>query len=390
MKILICHNRYRVPGGEDHVADEEARLLSERGHSVARWGVSNEVIAEGGVRNKFRLALGTVWSSGSYRRMRSELRRVRPDVAHFHNTFPLLSPAVYYACRTEGVPVVQSLQNYRLVCPAATFFRAGHICEECTGVGGPWRGVVHGCYRGSRAQTAVVASMLTAHRAIGTYRSLVDVYVATTEAARERFIAGGLPANRIVVKPNFVHAEDGDSAHDGNFALYVGRLVPEKGIRTLLRAWPEVGSEIPLRIVGNGPLEREVGAFAATAPNVVFAGHLPRQEVARLIRAATLLVFPSEWYEGLSLVLLEALAAGTPIVASDLPSFDDLVRAGENGWRFRTGDPLILARTVTDAWRSKDELARSGRASRQLYLTRFAPDANYSQLVAIYERALGL
>jgi glycosyltransferase involved in cell wall biosynthesis len=229
--------------------------------------------------------------------------------------------------------------------------------------------------------------MLSVHRAAGTYRELVDVYIALTDFARERFIAGGLPASRVVVKPNFVEAGNGDRKHAGNFALYVGRLSPEKGVRTLVRAWREIGTNVPLQLVGSGPLDAELRRLASDLPHVELRGQLPRDEVARLIGSAALLVFPSEWYEGLSLVLLEALAAATPIVASHLSSLDDVVEEGVNAWRFHAGDPQSLAHRVREAWRSPEERVRRGAASRRRYESRFTPEANHAQLIAIYEQA---
>jgi glycosyltransferase involved in cell wall biosynthesis len=384
LKILICHNRYQGAGGEDAVADAEAALLANHGHRVERWTVSNDVIRGARTVVKARLAAGTLWSFASYRELRRRLRRSRPDVAHFHNTFPLLSPSVYYACRAEGVPVVQTLHNYRLLCPAATFFRNGRICEDCLGPLGPWNGVIHGCYRNSRLQSAVTASMLTAHRMAQTWPRLVDVYIALTNFARAKFVTAGLSPEQVVVKPNFVTATPNPGNRSGAFALFVGRLSPEKGVRTLLGAWEHLDRPIPLRIVGTGPLAEEVRRAVSRIESLTAVGEVDPSQVSRHMSDAAFLVFPSECYEGLSLVLIEALAHATPVVASDLIAFDDLVQDGVTGWRFRTADVPSLAAAVVDAWGDREGAEQRGREARRLFEGRFTPEANYRQLLEIY------
>jgi hypothetical protein len=196
MRQLLVHNRYQQPGGEDAVFEAEAALLQRHGHDVEQWVEDNREIP---TTPTARLAAHTVWSSPAVRRLEAILHRTRPEVVHFHNTFPLISPAAYVTCRRQGVPVVQTLHNYRLICPNAMLFRDGHPCEECVGRVVPWPGVVHACYRGSRAQTAVAAAMLATHRVRGTWTRDVDVYVALTQFARGKFLRGGLPETRIVV-----------------------------------------------------------------------------------------------------------------------------------------------------------------------------------------------
>src|SRR3954452_18720116 len=197
MKILVVHNFYQQPGGEDRCLEAEVAMLRAHGDEVIQYTADNDPI-DG--MNRLKAAARTVWSRPAARELRDLIREHRPAVAHFHNTFPLISPAAYYACRAERVPVVQTLHNFRLLCPNALFFRDGKVCEDCLGKAVPWPGVVHGCYRGSRTATAAVAAMITPHRALGTWREMVDVYIPLTEASRQKFIAGGLPANKLVVK----------------------------------------------------------------------------------------------------------------------------------------------------------------------------------------------
>src|SRR5262245_60882422 len=243
MRILVVHNHYQQAGGEDEVFRAEAALLGERGHAVFTLTAEN-----GPVHGLHALtaARDAVWSTGFRRALSEMLRQTRPDVAHFHNTFFRMSPSAYYACRDAGVAVVQPLHNYRLLCPSATFYRHRRVCEDCVGRVIALPGIRHGCYRGSRGQTAVVAGMLTTHRWLGTWRQCVDSYVAMTEFARAKFIAGGLPADKIAVKPNFCAVDPGMGDGAGGYALFVGRLSVEKGIATLMDAWPRLRGRVPL------------------------------------------------------------------------------------------------------------------------------------------------
>src|SRR5918999_951602 len=290
MKVLAVHNRYQQPGGEDQVFLAETALLESYGHSVVRYSTHNDRVA---AMNRLALAGNTLWNSSTYQELRTLIRQERPHVVHFHNTFPLVSPAGYYAAKAEGVPVVQTLHNYRLLCPNALFFRDGRVCDDCMGKVVPWPGVVHKCYRGSRAASGLVTAMLTTHRVLRTWIRMVDVYVALTEFAQRKFAEGGLPAGKIVVKPNFVYPDPGPGEGRGAYALFVGRLSPEKGVGTLLAAWERLERRIPLKVVGDGPLREQAVEAANRYPCVEFLEHRPADEVHALLNEPTMLVFPS-------------------------------------------------------------------------------------------------
>jgi len=236
MKLLLVHNRYQSPGGEDSVFESEKKLLVAAGHQVEEYVRDNAEIAEYGLWTKATLGVRTLWAWDSCQELGARLRRDRPDLVHFHNTFPLISPAAYHACRKAGVPVVQTLHNYRFLCSSANFFRRGKVCEECV-EHSLWRGVRYGCYHESRVETATVALTLAAHRAMGTWSEMADCYIALTEFARRKFIAGGFPPHKLVVKPNFVRPDPGPRNGTTDYALFVGRLSPEKGLGTLLAGW---------------------------------------------------------------------------------------------------------------------------------------------------------
>ena len=384
MKILQVHNYYQQPGGEDQVFAAEGELLGRRGHTVFRFEAHNDDVAQYG---RLALAKATVWNDESYERLRALLREHRPQILHVHNTLPLISPAAYYAAKREGVAVVQTLHNYRLLCPAATFFRDGHVCEDCLGKAFPWPAVAHACYR-DRAASSVVASMLAYHRARHTWRDAVDAYIALTPFSKEKFVEGGLPENKIFVKPNFLGADPGAGAGSGGYALFVGRLTEEKGLGTLLDAWTTLGAQMPLKIAGDGPLSPEVSKRAQTTEGVTWLGRQPREEVLALMKSASLLVFPSTWYEGFPVTLVEALAVGLPVVASNVGSMASLIDHERTGLHFRAGDAADLAEKVAWALAHPAQLAHMRKEARAEYLNNYTADQNYQQLMDIYERAL--
>jgi glycosyltransferase involved in cell wall biosynthesis len=385
MKILAVHNRYQRPGGEDQVFVDETTLLETRNHRVLRYEVHNDQVKQ---VNRLTLAKDTVWNTSAYRELGALIRRERPDVVHFHNTLPLVSPAGYYVARAEGVPVIQTLHNYRLLCPVALFFRDGRVCEDCMGKAVPWPGVVHRCYRGSRTASGVIATMLTVHRALRTWTEMVDVYVALTEFARKKFIEGDLPAEKIVVKPNFVAPDPGQGPGGGGYALFVGRLAPEKGTGTMLAAWDRLGTRIPLKIVGDGPLRDLVVGAAARQPNVEWLGHRPVADVHALMGKADMLVFPSQWYETFGRVAAEAFAAGTPVIAANIGAVAELVEHGRTGLKFRPGDAEDLVTQVEWALSHPAELQSMREEVRAEFEAKYTAERNYRALMEIYEAAL--
>jgi glycosyltransferase involved in cell wall biosynthesis len=385
MKCLMVHNSYQQAGGEDRVFEAEAALLESFGHGVVRFTMHNDQVDELG---RMELARATIWNRSSYREIRAILRRERPEILHAHNIFPLISPAIYYAARAEGVPVVQTLHNYRLVCPNALLFRDGHVCEECLLVRSPVAGIVHACYRNSRAATSVVTAMLTVHRALGTWTRLVDVFIALSEFSRDKYIQGGLPPGKIVVKPNFIHPDPGKREAGGSYALFVGRLTPEKGLRVLLAAWERLGNRIPLKIAGDGPLADEVREVAQRLVGVEWLGSQPRESVLALMKHAVFLVIPSLWYEAFGVVIAEAYGVGLPVIASNLGSLSKLIQSGYTGLHVRPGDAADLVAQVEWAVAHPAEMEVMGANARHEYETRYAADRNYDLLLQAYGLAI--
>jgi len=385
MHILMVHNHYQLRGGEDESYQSEVRVLREAGHQVIAYTEHNDRVK---VLGNVRTAIRTVWAAEAYQHLRDILSTSKPDLLHVQNFFPLISPSVYYAARTVGLPVIQTLRNYRLVCPNALLFRDGQVCEECLGKTLTWPGVQHACYRQSRGATATVAAMIATHRLASTWKDMVDVYVALTEFARQKFIEGGLPAEKIVVKPNFVHPDPGLGEHAGGYALFVGRLSSEKGTNTLLKAWQQLGSKVLLRIVGDGPLRKQVQLAAERNPGVEYLGQRPVNEVYALMADARVLIVPSEWYETFGRVVVEAFAKGTPVIAADIGAIAELIAHGRTGLLFTPGNPESLVEAVERAWLHPHELACMGQEARNEYETKYTASCNYRMLMEIYERVI--
>jgi len=389
MKILLIHNYYQLSGGEDEVFQREKRLLVRAGFQVVEYLRDNKEIRDYNPLQTISLAARTTWAWDSHRDLRELLKREKPDIAHFHNTFPLVSPSAYYACASAGVPVVQTLHNPRLMCPAATLYRDGKPCEDCVGLAFPWPAVQHACYQGSRAKSAVVGSMLWTHRLAGTWKSKVARYIVSTKFYQGKFAAAGLPREKIALKPHFVEADPGARDRPGDYALFIGRLAPEKGVLTLLKAWDRL-KHVPLRIRGEGPLADEVqkAANAAGSP-ISIVPRLSSGDLFQLIKGARFLVWPSEGlYETFGLVAIEAFSCGVPVLSSRSGAMQEVVNEGRSGVHFQPGDPDDLADKVNWAWTHPAELERMGREARLEFETKYTCEKNVEMLSEIYQQAL--
>jgi glycosyltransferase involved in cell wall biosynthesis len=381
MKVLVVHNAYLLRGGEDAVVQSEIALLRAHGHEVFEYARSNAEVAGTG---RLQMAVDTLWSRRTHAEVLELLARSKAQVVHVHNTLPLISPSVYWAAAEAGVPVVQTLHNFRLMCPQAMLLRQGRVCEECVGRA-PWPAVRHGCYRGSRPQTAVLSGMLALHRALGTYEHKIARYIALNEFCRAKFVQGGLPAHKLVVKPNFVE-DPGPAAFDESMPrqglLFVGRLSPEKGLDALA----EAARSLPpasVRVAGIGPAETALSGLAA----LTALGSLPAASVAEEMSRAVALVLPSIWYENFPRTLVEAFAAGLPVVASRIGALAELVEEGATGLLVNPDDAVDLAAKLQWALGHPQAMAEMGRKARRVYEALYSPAVNHAQLLAIYEQA---
>jgi glycosyltransferase involved in cell wall biosynthesis len=389
MKIVLVHNTYQQPGGEDVVVESEKRLLESEGHQVIPYFRSNMELQDASALARIAIVPRMVWSSEARRDFAALLDAQRPDVVHIHNTFMVISPSIYSACSERKVPVVQTLHNFRLLCPSANFYRDGHVCEECVDHG-LLRGVQHACYRDSRAATASVALMIAVHRKLNTWRDCVTRFIALTEFQKQKFVASGFPSEKLTVKPNFVDPDPCERANAGEYAVYVGRLAEDKGLRVLLNAWKQLRTPCPLQIVGDGP-ERtglEAQARDLQLSDVTFRGRLSRSETMAAIKNARFIVVPSTWYETFGMIIAESFACGTPVLCSRLGAMAEIVVDQCTGLHFTPGDAQDLAHKVEWAWEHPADLATMGRAGRAKYESDYTAKRNYALLLQIYEQAM--
>jgi glycosyltransferase involved in cell wall biosynthesis len=385
MKILLVHNRYQIPGGEEVVFEQERQLLERAGHQVLTYCRTNfEADTYTGLR-RLNLVKNIAWSTDTKQELGRLLRDEKPQIVHVHNTFMMMSPSVFAACREAGVPVVQTLHNYRLFCPAANFVRDGKPCEECV-EHTLLRGIQYGCYRQSRPATATVALMLQIQRKRALF---ADSYVALTDFSRNKFVACGIPAEKVCVKPNFVYPDPQERTAAGSHAVVVGRLSEEKGLHTLLIAWKRLHSSIPLSIVGEGPmlpeLQKKVSDLKLTG--ITFHGRLSHEKTLQMIKSARFLIVPSECYENFPMGIAEAFACGVPVLCSDIGGMREIVEESRTGLRFTAGNSADLANKVAWAWSHPEQLVAMGKRARREYENRYTAEKNYPLLMEIYRRA---
>jgi glycosyltransferase involved in cell wall biosynthesis len=389
MKIMMVHNAYQQAGGEEIAFESEKGLLERKGHEVVTYMRSNMEVQNASLLDRIAIAPRMVWSSKTRHEFAARLDAECPEIVHIHNTFMVISPSIYSACSDRGVPIVQTLHNFRLLCPAASFFRDGKVCVACV-EHTLLRSIQHSCYRNSRGATAAVAAMLAFHRALGTWRTSVTRFIALTEFAKERFIASGFPSDSFVVKPNFVDHDPGERVCLGDYAVFVGRLAENKGVRLLLDAWKRLPMKYPLQIVGEGP---ELSALEAQArelqlSGIVFRGRLSRAATIEVVKGARFIVVPSVWYEGFPMCVVESFACGTPVLCSRLGGLSEIVEDHLTGLHFNPGDAQDLARTVDWAWKHPVALVEMSHAARRKYETAYTGEQNYDHLMRIYDQAL--
>lgn len=390
MRILIGHNYYKISGGEDAVVEAEYSLLKDSGQEVFLYRRSNVELDSSSLAGKFRHLRRLGWSPRTYKDIKAIIKRFRPDVAHFHNIFYVITPAAYFACKDEGIPVVQSQHNFRLLCSNGLFYRQNKVCEDCLDKS-LWQGVYHGCYGNSRVLTAFIAGMLMDHWKKGTWEHMVDIYITASRFGRQKLIDAGINSNKVLVKPNFVYPDPGidKNERNGRYALYVGRLSAEKGIEVLCDAWKAV-PDFPLRIIGDGPLAdallERVRRLGIT--NVEFLGYVDHVQYERNMREAAFLIVPSLSYENFPRVVAEAFAYGVPVVASRLGSLEEIIEDKGNGILFDAGDPSDLARKARWMIAQRAERQRMGSYARQAFEQKYSARQNYGQLMNIYKKVV--
>jgi glycosyltransferase involved in cell wall biosynthesis len=386
MKVLMVHNRYQQRGGEDAVVNAEVSLLAANGIDVLRFDADNDSIH--GLSAKLRVSASQF---GLPSVVRSAFARVltdfRPDVVHVHNWFPTISASIFRICHQARTPVVHTLHNYRLLCVTATLFRDGSVCEDCIGKTFRTSGVIHKCYRQSRLGSAVATAGMLAQWAAGTWHQCVDRFIALSEFSKNKLTEGGLPAEKVSVKPNFIDPAPETGRGDGGYLLYAGRLTEEKGIRTLLQCWRNSPDLPRLVIVGTGPLESEVRDAASVIPNVEWLGARTGDQVLELMGRATATVCPSLWYEGMPRTTIESLAVGTPVIASNIGCYPEMIVDNVSGALFPAGDADELRARIRNM-ALHGALKRMRQPARSRFESNYTGEKNLGQLLGIYRSVL--
>lgn len=377
-RVLVVHNAYQLHGGEDVVVEAETALLRQHGLNVRSYLRSNDELKDIG---RFEAAFDTFWSRRTAQEVDALIEEFRPDILHVHNTFMRVSPSVYSVAQRHRVPIVQTLHNFRMLCPQGMLMRNHAVCEDCVGKL-PWRGVVHRCYRGSMPQSAISAAMLTVHGR--TLRRDITRYIALNAFAKEMMVRGGFPRDRIDIKSNFVKdpgPPPAPSTRQG--LLFVGRLSPEKGVATLCEASKLLPPGMVIDVIGEGPLADQLRGL----PNIRQHGWVAPPEVIRRMQQSRLLIVPSVWHEGGPQTVLEAYACGLPVLASRLGPLAVAVRDGVTGYLFEPGSSHDLARRLQELVNDAPLLADMGEQARAQYERVYTPERNHVQLMAIYEAA---
>lgn len=380
-KVLIVHNYYQIPGGEDIVVANEKKLLEDHGHEVILYSRNNSELRTMSRLRKLALPFTTIYNPRTARDIKRIIKEQGIDIVHIHNTLNLISPAVYYAAIECGVPAVQTIHNFRLLCPGATFYRGGNICEDCVSKG-LFCAVKHSCYRGSRAQTIICVIATKIHRWTGIFGKIN--YICLTDFNREKLCKlRQIKPERIYIKPNFVEASEMVHEYREGF-IFVGRLDKLKGVDVLLNAWKLLGADAPhLTICGTGPMEEWCEQFIKENQlNAEMKGFVQNEETKKLIGKSRALLLPTMWYEGLPMSIVEAYSVGTPVICSDFGNAGAVVEEGVLGFKFETGNSAALA----DAVRRCVDISDSVRS---VYDKKYTSEVNYRELIDIYRRMYG-
>ncbi|WP_255286062.1 glycosyltransferase [Priestia megaterium] len=389
--MLLVHNYYQESGGEDQVLKQEIDLLKENGHEVITYTKHNNEIQTYNVFQKISLFFKTTFSLKEYFVFKRVLKKISPDIVHFHNFFPLFSPSVYYACQDLKIPVIQTLHNYRLICPAATFMRDNEVCEKCLS-GSLINSIKYGCYRGSKVQTIPVANMIYINNMLKTWHSKVNYYITLTEFAQKKFIDYGLPKEKVVVKPNFLDKSSNVSCSKENTILFVGRLSKEKGVDILIKAWKSLHDkqDYKLLIAGDGEERVKLQKLAENQNDVKFLGKIPSDSVKELMGKSKYLVVPSRWYEGLPMTIVESYSAATPVICSKLGSLEEIVEDNVTGFHFKVSNHKDLALILEKAINiSSSDYQHLSRKSLEAFKNKYDKHINYKILFNIYKKAVG-
>ncbi|TVP98198.1 MAG: glycosyltransferase [Balneolaceae bacterium] len=388
MNILQVHNKYKIIGGEWTVLHQEYELL-KREHDVDQFIVDNEKELESYV-NQFKLIFSTHYNRQSKKKMADILSVKKYGVMHVHNFFPLLSPSIFEAAREQGVPSVMTLHNYRLIHPNGLMYHNGKIDQRSINGGSAYKCVMDGVYRNSVLQTAVTAYMIEYHRKNATWKKFPSVFIALSQFSKDKFIEGGLPGDRIFIKPNFLKDPLIDfkeleiSPKKKNRFIYVGRISNEKGVEDLIRCWLMNNIDAELYMVGDGPVKPKLEKLSRHDSSVKWIGEVSRKEILKLFSDSKAVIFPTKWFEGQPLVLLEALSMGCPVITSKIGNPREIIEDGITGLHFTPGNVIELYQKIKFVLNNPEKLREFSENARKVYLNKYSPEQNIRQVDEIY------
>lgn len=391
MKILAIHNFHRKgsASGDDQVYKSETALLESHGNTVIRYTVSNDEFDNSGLFGKIKRTMGMLWSFKNYKAVQQLIKKEKPDIVHIHTFFPLLSPSILYAAKCCGVSVVATLHDTRFVCPCATSLRGTKLCNEC-GDGKYFRMCKYGCFKGSKLQSLIVAFIFKYHRIRKSFYKQIDKYICLNENQIKLLTEIGFDEKKIVKKYNFVPDAEANlkpEKVDGlpkRYVVFYGRIGEEKGIRLLMQMWNRI-TDIPLVVMGGGPLEEEFKNWADTKENVFFLGYTEHNKCLAIVKGGEFVVFPSIWYEGCSMVEIETESLGKSLIATDLGFSVEAIQEGLNGYKVSLGSVDGFIRKIKELWDNPEMCKRMGENARTDYEEKYMPEDNYNQLIKIYE-----
>lgn len=385
--VLMAHNYYQVPGGEDTVFHNEVNMLEKNGHKVTKYTRHNDEI-KNGLLSKLKLGIDTIFSFKTYKEVKKLIDENDIDVVHVHNTLPLISPSIYYAARAKKVPVVQTIHNFRLLCPGATFTRNGEICEDCISKG-LGQSIKHRCYRGSLAQTFIMYAMLKFHMSIGTYDKIN--YITLTEFNKKKLLSLVKGESKIYVKPNFVEKREQNERTLEDYFVYIGRLDEIKGINFLVEAWKEIDENIELYVIGTGPEEERVRTYIEknNLKNVKLLGFMQREEAFEVIEKSRAIVIPSKWYEGFPMTIAESFSLGVPVIGSRLGNIESIIENEKNGLLFENSNKEELKNVIECIFYNKELNKMLGDNAYQIFINYYTDKINLKKLEEVYNDLVG-
>ncbi len=384
MRILLIHNHYLEQGGEDEVVRTEKAMLKRFGHEVIFYERSNAELSHLNPLQKIRYFTRDIfWSKKTYEEVCQIINEQKPDIAHIHNTFLMISPSVYEACFEKRIPVVQTLHNYRFLCPIGTFYRKTKVCEDCLKTGKK-SAVIHRCYKNSYIASSILINIIRFFFQNKILSQKINHFIVLSEFSLKKYLDNGFPTEKFSIKPNFLDFDPGISETQGQYALFVGGFFPYKGIRTLLKAWDKLKEDFPLKMIGDGPLFKRLKERFGKS-NIEFLGRKPFKEILEYLKGALFVIVPSECYENFPRIIVEAYACGIPVIASNLGAMKDLVKDHSHGLLFEAGNSDDLALKITHLIRNKALVQELGKNAREEYMRKYTFERNYESLMEIYK-----